>query len=143
MANSLPQQNYYMRLSVICESREYNILTNFDNTIQAMAEIEGYGWLEKALHHDNCRPSHECVQQALEDIKRFQDDQARYKSTPGDEWLIKDPDDDIVAIIYGSGGWNRWQVFGSGRIQLSSLHSNRETNEKAKRLGFGTSSDRL
>jgi hypothetical protein len=40
------------------------------------------------------------------------------------------------AVIYGSGGWNRWQLREDGRVCFSGGHGSKEAAEAANDLGF-------
>jgi hypothetical protein len=40
------------------------------------------------------------------------------------------------AVIYGSGGWNRWCLMCDGRVRFSAYHSMRHSIQAARDLGF-------
>ena len=42
----------------------------------------------------------------------------------------------IVASVYGSGGWNRYHIDGSGAVNLSAMHAEDDVIIKAQELGF-------
>lgn len=124
-----------MRLSVIHEDgiTKYNLTTAYDNTLQAMAEIEGYEWLESQFGHQNCTPDHHCVKNASIRIEKARKQVDDHHLTP---WMDATDSDRTIFVIYGSGGGNRWFVNGYGDVMLSGHHAGHDTMAKAKSLGF-------
>lgn len=104
-----------------------NLLTNFEETLQAMAEIEGHGWLEMQKRE---APHGQNINGALEQLKKWPDE----ASNPE----LKDT---ILIVVNGSGGGLRWGVTHSGEVKFSGFHvasgsQGQEQLEKAKALGF-------
>ncbi len=106
------------RLSLIYESAQYkyNLITNFDETLEAMAKLEGDHWLERVLEGKN-----ETFNDAIEALKEG----------PG----MFDEPDDTVTSIYGDGGWNRYIVFFNGNVEYSKRHGPAQADD-ARVLGF-------
>lgn len=100
------------------ESRERfprNLLTHKDETIAAMAEIEGPNWRRDS---ENDPPDEYNISGAL-------------------RWLSKKPDPEgLHFVIYGSGGYNRWFTMPNGDVKLSKGHAGEKDIERAQTLGF-------
>jgi hypothetical protein len=103
------------------ESR-FNLLTNYDGTVAAIAEVEGEGWL-----YQNGKSDGNNTTGAVEHLKKLVD----HGMLPGEE-------DEIVYQIYGGGGSTRWNVMGNGEIRFSKTHSwiTPEKTRKSEELGF-------
>ena len=92
------------------EKAPYNLRTNFDATVEAMAYVEQGGWLnsEKRIveRWDEADPGERLY--SLEGARRWLTEGA-----PGRQ-----------RTIYGDGGVNRWFVYPDGRVKLSKFHAN-------------------
>lgn len=128
------------------QAQGMNLLTNYDDTLLAMAEIEGEGWLDRQLRATEDMQL--TAPNMLKHIRRKHEDVAEYKKdleTETDPEEIKaiehyldifgDLEDPVGDSIYGSGGWNRYIVRGTGEVLFSRQHGGEDT-EKAKALGF-------
>lgn len=96
---------------------ERNLLTNYEETVDAIAEIEGQSWKE-GQNRDG--------KTTLSALKKLQS-------------LVPDPDRDLgmdVFTIYGMGGFNRYFVYPDGRIAFSDYQARRGDSDKARALGF-------
>ena len=129
------------------QAQEMNLLTNYDDTLLAMAEIEGEGWLDQQLRVTE--DTQLSVPNMLKHIRKKHEDLAEHEkdleteTDPEEIESIKhyldifgDLEDSVGDTIYGSGGWNRYIVKGTGEVLFSRLHSGTEDIEKAKELGF-------
>ena len=106
------------------ERAPYNLRTNFDATVRAMAEVEKGGWLNSnrrtAEHWDETSESDRAV--SLEAARR---------------WLAEvDPVEDWQRTVYGDGGDNRWFVRADGSVWFSKFHASREGLQRAQDRGF-------
>jgi|GEM_PF-6273526 len=123
---------------------EMNLLTNYDDTMLAMAELEGEGWLDEQL---NATESDELtVPNMLKYIKRAHRETEENKAELA---VATDPDDiaylkrmlnrletnTVGDAIYGTGGWHRYMVRENGKVLYTVSHG-RTDAEKAKELGF-------
>ena len=52
------------------------------------------------------------------------------------EDMLQEMRKDIVASVYGNGGWSRYHVLGDGTVEFSAIHSDNEGIQKAKEVGF-------
>ena len=99
-----------------------NLFTNFEETIKAIAKIEGQAWLEIQEN----KKLEQTIKKALLD---------RDKNIEIDE--EKNP---VAYEIYGRGGDNRWFVKKDGTVELSKLHvtgiDRKDVIKKAQELGF-------
>ncbi len=95
----------------------FNILTHYDEVLEAMATIEGERWKELQLHPTDDRKF--TLSQALIFIKKL------------------DPDSRSTFTVYGSGGINRWYIRADGSVEFSAPHAYKEKDiTNAKLLGF-------
>ncbi len=108
------------------EGYSHNLLTNFEETIQKMAEVEGLnsevsgqGWLKRETAED---AGEESIAAAMKHLKEgdYEEEDAR----------------DIFTKILGDGNVNRWGVRRNGDIAFSRFHAGKEFLEKAEELGF-------
>lgn len=108
------------------ESKEgeskFNLLANYDETVAAMSEVEGEGWL-----YQNGKSDENNTTGALEHLKKL-----------ADRGMLSGEEEEVVYQIYGSGGSTRWNVMGNGEIRFSKTHSwiTPEKTRKAEGLGF-------
>ena len=52
------------------------------------------------------------------------------------ETILQDMQDDIVATIYGQGGWHRYYIKGNGGVGFSRGHAMDEGIQSAQKAGF-------
>lgn len=102
------------------EKPTYNLLTNFDETLRAMAEVEGHEDWFKTSQSSSGTGS---VRQALEQLKEWGDPKDQEESN-------------ALVDIYGSLGSNRWMVMRNGEVRFSRFHANLEKIQKAEEMGF-------
>ncbi len=85
-----------------------NILTHYQETLDAMAEIEGEGWKKR---QETTRSGH-CLLDALDALQSF---------------LAKNPSEKALKFwdfqVYGSGGGNRYLVRSDGSVEFSAGHA--------------------
>lgn len=106
------------------ERAPYNLRTDFEATMQAMAEVERGGWLRSNIRvAENWEDASEGDRSAsLEGARR---------------WLATvDPSEDRWHVVYGDGGVNRWYVHADGRVRFSKFHAIPEGLRRAEALGF-------
>jgi len=113
-----------------------NLLSNLDETLLAMAKIEGDIWLLDQL---------ESIQNADIWLGTNPDDVPRVLPIETVGWALIEcrredeiDEDAIACIVYGAFGWNRWGVRYDGEVIFSRYHARRGDTEKAESLGFGT-----
>ena len=123
---------------------EMNLITNYDDTLLAMAELEGPGWLEGALRDTD----EQSVNFALKQIERVNREIAEYTKDLETEIYpeevaflkreIKHLQESTVSnvTIYGAGGDHRYFVKADGEVVYSAGHSTRADVQNAKDLGF-------
>jgi len=111
-----------------------NLLTAYDETLLAMAEIEGYGWLSVELDPKHPWSERDSVRSALKGLQHHRDANEKAKRE-GRDWAVL-PETESVEEIYGAGGWNRWIVLLNGDVMLFGMHAPQEMRERAKALGF-------
>ena len=96
---------------------ERNLLTNFDQTVELMRQIEGNAWYKNYIDD---------AKSMVEHLKELAD------SDLGP--------DDVAGSIYGDGGVTRWMVMVNGEIRFSALHDTGDgrkiKTKKAEALGF-------
>ena len=105
----------------------FNLLTNYEETLQAMAEIQGVAWLESQMRE---APADLNVKGALAQLKMV-----------AANGISPELNDGILTTIYGAGGGLRWGVTFSGEVKFSGFHiasgsQGQDQLEKAKALGF-------
>ena len=105
-------------------------------TFDAMGIIEGLSWSRDQAASE-ARGSEYTFAFALSHWKK--------RRVKLDELFRSDPDEaayevrenrTIGAIIYGTGGMNRWYVRLDGEVVFSALHSNKGTQDRVEALGF-------
>ena len=112
-----------------------NLLTAFDETMRAMAEIEGDWWLREKEEKPN-------MTNIAGVIKFLQDTSSVRARKDGGE--IADAEErkeffrKMYAFqVYGGGGSNRWYVYPNGDVAFSGHHNPDErVRQKARALGF-------
>lgn len=105
-------------------NKTLNILTNREETLRAMEEIEGSGWVDYCNEADG--------EYTVNGIL------ALHASRTEEDICMDDDDGDnyMHGSVYGSGGWNRWFIRFDGRLVLSGGHATRQALLLAKVLGF-------
>jgi hypothetical protein len=107
------------------EKYPYNLLTNFDDTVEAMTQVEGESWINiDKRKRDTGKDLGNTVFGAVEKFHKM--------AIPGDN-------SGFVYDIYGSGGVSRWMVRADGSVEFSAHHDQvepREKTQKARALGF-------
>ena len=129
------------------QSMEMNLLKNYDDTLLAMAELEGEGWLNDqltALETDQLtvphaiklvKKHHKEIEEVRQDLEKETDPeeieslQQYLKSLEQEKRVIGD-------AIYGSGGWHRYFMYSDGEVVFSGMHAVEDMRSKAKELGF-------
>ena len=95
----------------------FNILTHYDEVLEAMATIEGERW--KVLQLNPSDDKKFTLSKALNFVKKL------------------DPDSRSTFTVYGSGGINRWYIRADGSVEFSAPHAYKEKDiTNAKLLGF-------
>jgi hypothetical protein len=123
---------------------EMNLLTNYDDTMLAMAELEGEGWLNRQL--SATEDDQLTVPNMLKYIRRKQkdveEDMAELATATDpktiaylERMLARWETDTVGDSIYGAGGWHRYIVQADGK-DLYSAHHGRTDADKAAELGF-------
>jgi len=114
----------------VAKDTKMNLLTNFEGTILAIAQMEGKGdkvsedgW--RRVAENEIKEALEALQEAKEDIEGgFLDkDEA---STTG------------VGLIHGAGDVHKYGVSAGGEVRFSAHHADEEAIAKAKKIGFET-----
>ncbi|NDB82189.1 MAG: hypothetical protein EB127_05525 [Alphaproteobacteria bacterium] len=104
-----------------------NLLTNFDETFQAMKLIEGDKWA-KFQEHNQHHP------QTIYGAK------AALESKLEDPYYSSEEEQNKPSgiVIYGEGGFTRYPVLYSGEVCFSEYHAKHHQNklEEAERSGF-------
>lgn len=125
-------------------SKEMNLLTNYDDTLLAMAELEGEGWLETQLNAsksdwltvpcaiDKIRESQETIEEDRKALAVATDP----KEINYLESMLEDAEEFLAGEIYGSGGGHRYFVRVTGEVVFSEMHGLDSCARKAKALGF-------
>ena len=93
------------------EKLPLNLLTNYEETVQAIAEIEGNGWRKMSEES----PGEYSLGGILHHLKTS-------------EW-------EGAYTLYGNGGWNRYYVSPDGTVRFSKAHGKKDA-EHARELGF-------
>ena len=95
---------------------ENNLITNFDNTVELIQQVEGQSWYRSYL----------------QDVERL-----RKKIIETSE-LGRDPET-VFGSFHGDGGVTRWMVMGNGEVRFSGSHDtgNREKVKTKKALDLG------
>jgi len=107
------------------ESKEkvypFNLLTNYEETLRAMAEVEGGSWLrdDQSIGQKEST-TRGAIEYAEELLKK---EQAKPEVT------------DVIYTIYGNGGVSRWKLMGNGEVWFSESH-HPEKAKKAEERGF-------
>jgi len=92
---------------------ERNLLTNFDQTIELMRQIEGDAWYKNYIDDAKSMVRH---------LKELADSDLE--------------PDDVAGSIYGDGGATRWMVMVNGEVKFSKFHDAGIKAKKAEELGF-------
>ena len=100
------------------ETREnqsgHNLLTNFDQTVDLIREVEGEAWYRSYIND---------VRVLLERLKQSE-------SEP----------EQVIGSFYGDGGVTRWTVLANGEVRFSAFHDTgdreKTKTKKAEALGF-------
>jgi len=96
---------------------DLNILTHYDQVLEAMASIEGSRWKELQLNPTDDRKF--TLSQALNFVKKV------------------GADSGSTFTVYGGGGINRWYIRADGSVEFSARHAYKEKDiTNAKVLGF-------
>jgi len=99
-----------------------NLVTNYDETVSAMGEVEGDA---PAWHDMMSRAEGNTIESAMTSLNRGLEHEEDYLDEP------------IVNIVYGIFGINRWFVRAGGSVEFSKRHAaSPEQLEKARQLGF-------
>ena len=105
------------------EQPTYNLLTNLEATLDAMAEVEGSAaWKERIQH--SAADGEGTLKGALRSLREFVPE------------AIADEQENALYSIYGIGGSNRWMIMLDGEVQFSQFHASREKTRKAREMGF-------
>lgn len=98
----------------------FNLLTNYEMTLAAMAEVEGGFWL---------RDDQKGIQKELSTRGAIEYFEKLKKSGAHPE------DTDVIYTIYGNGGVSRWKLMGNGEVWFSEFH-HQDKAKKAEERGF-------
>ncbi|OGN17415.1 MAG: hypothetical protein A3C88_01085 [Candidatus Yanofskybacteria bacterium RIFCSPHIGHO2_02_FULL_50_12] len=107
------------------ERYKYNLLNNFESTLNAITQVEGEAWAnsnKRALEKGDIGGT---IFGALEALKRL----------PQSEQT----EDSVAYTILGSGGVSRWIVVSNGDVKFSIFHDQvqpRNKTHKAEAMGF-------
>ncbi len=102
-----------------------NLISNFDQTLEAMGYIEGAGWLERQR-----------------DILTNQKEVSLPTSVAGAQKFLEERAEDEESFgpdsycVYGQGGFHRYWVMSDGEVIFDSYYAQGQEIEKAKRVGF-------
>jgi len=107
------------------ESKEkvypFNLLTNYEETLKAIAEVEGGSWLRIDQEGKNKENS---TRDAVEHAKELLEiEKANLEPTA------------VIYDIYGNGGVSRWKLMGNGEVWFSEFHD-LDKAKKAEERGF-------
>ena len=121
-----------------------NLLTNYDDTMLAMAELEGEWWFNRQLEATeddeltvpnmlkHIRRTQQEAKENMEELATATDPETiAYLKRMLDGWET----DTVGGTIYGAGGWHRYMVQADGKVLYSGMHG-REDAPKAEELGF-------
>lgn len=107
------------------ESKEevypFNLLTNYEETLKAMAEVEGGSWLRD---DQGSSQKESTTRGAIEHVKELLEKEH-----------AKPEETDVIYTIYGNGGVSRWMLMGNGDVLFSEFHHS-EKAKKAEEKGF-------
>lgn len=127
------------------EKPKMNLLTNFDNTLQAMGEIEGYGWMLREIEEQEAfKKTGKTTQQSIAGAMEFLDNVRKRIEEETDAEEKKYLQESLPHhnyVVYGAGGWNRWFVDWQGNVYFSKYHAVQVNTEKVfqkvRAFGFG------
>jgi hypothetical protein len=102
-----------------------NLRTDREAALSAMAQIEGQEWLDKGIATAT-KQSFMGEGPLLGAFNALAEVESEYEEAPSE----------VIYVIYGRDGWNRWIVRADGRVELSQHHSRKEVVGVAKALGF-------
>lgn len=95
-----------------------NLLTNYRETLRAIAEIEGPAWLQ-----DQATETTNTAREIFEHLREL-DAETKQKAS-------------ALFDLYGSGGRHRWIIRTDGTVEFSAHHAiDEEKINKARKLGF-------
>ena len=107
---------------------KFNLLTNYEETIRAMAEVEGEAWFNK---DQNSKKTDYTTRGAIEHLKRL----AAFDEELRSEGKEPEESGNAVYSVYGNGGWNRWMIMRNGEVKFSRFHNPQRAGE-AEAKGF-------
>lgn len=110
------------------QSRQLNILDNFDVVFQAISDVEKVITGGHDCYLEESGRLYGRVMSAAEDFRYW-------KLTTSPEELERLKRREMMGFM-GMGGINRYIILGDGSIILSAMHSSSETLRKAKELGI-------
>jgi len=99
---------------------KFNLLTNYEETIRAMAEVEGESWWngdQKSKKMDYT------TRGAVEHLKKLAERKTEVEK------------DVVVFSVYGTGGVSRWMIMSDGEVRFSRFHDPEKAKE-AEKKGF-------
>jgi hypothetical protein len=99
---------------------KFNLLTNYEETTRAMAEVEGESWWNG---DQKGKKTDYTTRGAVEHLARLNQRNAEAEN------------DVVVFSVYGIGGVSRWMVMGDGEVRFSRFHDP-EKAKKAEEAGF-------
>ena len=105
------------------EQPTYNLLTNLEATLEAMAEVEGSAVWKEQLQR-SAADGEGTLKSALRSLKEF-----------GSE-TSTDEQASALCSIHGIAGYTRWMVMLDGEVQFSQFHASREKTREAREMGF-------
>ena len=116
-----------MRKELKLEGKEnypFNLLTNTEETIRALTDIEGDAWLSMQKLSVKRGDMEYTFQGALDKLAKTEQEKEELK-------------DKVIYTIYGNGGVTRWFVMGNGDIRFSEFHDPLKNKiEKVRAMGF-------
>jgi hypothetical protein len=107
---------------------KFNLLTNYEETVRAMAEIEGEAWLSG---DQESKKTDLTTRGAIEHLKRLAGVDAEFRA----DGIEPEEYDSAVYSVYGNGGWSRWMIMRDGEVRFSKFHDP-DKAKKAEAVGF-------
>jgi len=107
---------------------KFNLLTNYEETIRALAEVEGEAWFNGDQKKKNIENT---TRGALEHLKRLAALDEELRSEGGEP----EESENAIYSVYGDGGWNRWMIMRNGEVRFSRFHNPEKSGEVETR-GF-------
>lgn len=119
------------------EMVEINMLTDYDQAVSTMAEIEGQSWLKSQVSETdknyNLSGARNFLKQAQQELASPQEAEESDEEYADYKNGIRQKSFEI----YGRGGGHRYYVRGSGTVEFSSMHCNQpKILAKARESGF-------